>query len=102
MANAACASPWRRCAVRPARSRRRSPAERREVLKSRRLSAWIDFFSPSDWLCGAFTGHRESYGEGMSRRLVFEAPWPQRLSGRTHMLYYRDPQVLEQLAAPLA
>jgi hypothetical protein len=76
--------------------------ERREVLKSRRLAAWIDFFSSSDWLCGAFTGHRESYGEGMSRRLVFEAPWPQRLSGRTHMLYYRDPQVLEQLAAPLA
>lgn len=76
--------------------------ERREVLKTRRLAAWIDFFSPSDWLCGAFTGHRESYGEGMSRRLAFEAPWPQRLSGRTHMLYYRDPRVLEQLAAPLA
>lgn len=75
--------------------------ERCELLQARRLATWIDFFSPSDWLCGAFTGHRESYGEAMSRCLSFEAPWPQRLSGRTHLLYYRDPGVLEQLAAPL-
>ncbi|MGF1591902.1 MAG: hypothetical protein ACFCUW_01410 [Kiloniellaceae bacterium] len=76
--------------------------ERREVLKSRRLAAWVDYFSPSDWLCGAVTGHRDSYGEAMSRKLDFEAPWPQKLSGQTHLLYYRDPRVLEQLAAPLA
>jgi hypothetical protein len=76
-------------------------SERQEVLQARRLATWIDFFSPSDWLCGAVTGHCESYGKGMSRRLVFEAPWPQKLSGQTHMLYYRDPRVLEQLAAPL-
>jgi hypothetical protein len=77
-------------------------SERREVLGARRLATWIDYFSPSDWLCGAVTGHRESYGEAMSRKLSFEAPWPQKLSGRTHLLYYRDPRVLEQLAAPLA
>ena len=76
-------------------------SERQEVLQTRRLTTWVDFFSPSDWLCSAVTGHRESYGKGMSRRLVFEAPWPQKLSGQTHMLYYRDPRVLEQLAAPL-
>ncbi|MGF1630174.1 MAG: hypothetical protein ACFCUT_11950 [Kiloniellaceae bacterium] len=76
--------------------------ERKEVLQSRRLATWIDFFSPSDWLCGAVTGHCEIYGEGMSRKLSFEAPWPQKLSGQTHLLYYRDPRVLEQLAAPLA
>ena len=77
-------------------------SERREVLGKRRIATWIDYFSPSDWLCGAVTGHRESYGEAMSRKLTFEAPWPQKLSGRTHLLYYRDPRVLEQLAAPLA
>jgi len=77
-------------------------SERRELLQSRRFAAWVDFFSPSDWLCGAVTGHRESYGATMSRRLSFEAPWPQKLSGQTHMLYYRDSRVLEQLAAPLA
>ncbi|MGD1878738.1 MAG: hypothetical protein ACFB13_14725 [Kiloniellaceae bacterium] len=76
--------------------------ERRAVLEARRPPVWLDFFSPSDWLCGAVTGHRESYGEAMSRKLSFEAPWPQKLSGQTHLLYYRDPRVLEQLAAPLA
>lgn len=77
-------------------------SERREVLQTRRFAAWFDFFSPSDWLCGAITGHRESYGTEMSRRLLFEAPWRQKLSGQTHMLYYRDLRVLEQLAAPLS
>jgi len=76
--------------------------ERRELLQPRRLAAWVDYFSPSDWLCGAVTGHRESYGEAMSRKLDFEAPWPQKLSGQTHLCYYRDPRVLEQLVAPLA
>jgi len=77
-------------------------AERGEILKGDRLTSWVDFFAPSDWLCGAFTGHRARYGAAMSRSLSFEAPWPQRLSGRTHLLYYRDPQVLECLAAPRA
>ncbi len=76
--------------------------ERREMLKPQRLATWVDYFSPSDWLCGAVTGHRECYGEGMSRRLEFEAPWPQKITGRTHLLYYRDPRVLEQLAGPLS
>jgi hypothetical protein len=76
--------------------------ERREMLKPQRIATWIDFFSPSDWLCGAVTGHRESYGTAMSRNLNFEAPWPQRITGQTHLLYYRDPRVLEQLAGPLA
>ncbi|GAB4369703.1 MAG: hypothetical protein Kow00114_29630 [Kiloniellaceae bacterium] len=75
--------------------------ERRAVLEARRLPAWVDYFSPSDWLCGAVTGHRERYGEAMSRKLAFEAPWPQKLTGQTHLYYYRDPRVLEQLAAPL-
>jgi hypothetical protein len=76
-------------------------SERREALDPRRLVSWIDYFSSSDWLCGAVTGHRESYGAEMSRKLRFEAPWPQKLTGQTHLLYYRDPRVLEQLAAPL-
>lgn len=76
--------------------------ERREMLKPQRLATWVDYFSPSDWLCGAVTGHRECYGEGMSRKLEFEAPWPQKITGRTHLLYYQDPRVLEQLAGPLA
>ena len=75
--------------------------ERRAVLEARRLPAWVDYYSPSDWLCGAVTGHRERYGADMSRKLAFEAPWPQKLTGQTHLLYYRDPRVLEQLAAPL-
>jgi len=76
--------------------------ERREMLQPQRLAAWVDYFSPSDWLCGAVTGHRECYGEGMSRRLTFEAPWPKKITGQTHLQYYRDPRVLEQLAGPLA
>ncbi|NIA70804.1 hypothetical protein HBA54_19575 [Pelagibius litoralis] len=77
-------------------------AERKRMLKHEGLDRWVDFFSPSDWLCGEVTGHRGRYGEGMSRRLSFEAPWPQKLSGRTHLLYYRDPRVLECLVAPLS
>ncbi|WP_420349055.1 hypothetical protein [Pelagibius sp.] len=76
-------------------------AERETLLNADRLVRWLDFFSPSDWLCGAVTGHRARYGEAMSRRLSFEAPWPQKLSGRTHLEYYRDPRVLESCVAPL-
>lgn len=84
--------------------RHRSPwleNEHRALLQSRRPAVWLDFYSPNDWLCGAVPGHREAYGDGLSHRLRFEAPWPQKLSGRTHLLYYRDPHVLEQLATPL-
>lgn len=77
-------------------------SERRQVLNPQRLATWVDYFSPSDWLCGAVTGHRDSYGGDLSRKLEFEAPWPQKITGQTHLLYYRDPRVLEQLAASLA
>lgn len=75
--------------------------ERRTLLQSRRPAVWLDFYSPNDWLCGAVPGHRDAYGDALSHRLRFEAPWLQKLSGRTHLLYYRDPNVLEQLATPL-
>ena len=74
--------------------------ERARVLQRDGLTRWIDFFAPSDWLCGAYTGHQGRYGEAMSRRLSFEAPWPQKLAGLTHLSYYRDPQVLDCLVAP--
>lgn len=47
----------------------------------------------------AVAGHARHY-PAMSHRLVFDAPLPARASGRTHMLYYSDPAVLELLASP--
>jgi len=71
-------------------------AECRRLLE-RQPAAWVDCFSPSDWLCAAVTGHRQVYPES-SRQLVFEGPRLDRLTGRTHMYYYYDARVLEILA----
>ena len=71
----------------------------REKLFECRLAVWLDFHSPTDWLCTAVTRHRRHYPEG-SRELHFEAPLLDRVTGRTHMAYYGDPAVLESLAAP--
>lgn len=76
-------------------------AERRELLANPDLAHWLDFYARTDWLCTAVPGHRERYG-AESRELAFEAPLRQRLSGQTHLLYYRHAAVLEALAAPLA
>ena len=75
-------------------------AAEREALFAHRPGLWLDFFSPTDWLCTAVTGHAEHYPR-MSHRLVFDAPILARATGRTHMLYYSDPTVLEALAAPV-
>jgi len=75
-------------------------AERRQLLARRELEVWFDFHAPTDWLCTAVPGHAERYGE-LNRQLDFEAPLRQMLTGQTHLLYYRSPEVLEALAAPL-
>jgi hypothetical protein len=74
-------------------------AERRQLLARPELQIWVDFHAPTDWLCTAVPGHAARYGE-LSRELDFEAPLRQMLTGQTHLLYYRDPIVLETLAAP--
>lgn len=74
-------------------------AELEQILNLPELEVWFDFHAPTDWLCTAIPGHEERYAQ-MSRELEFEAPLRQRLTGQTHMLYYRHPAVLELLAAP--
>ena len=74
--------------------------ERRQLLGHPDLSIWLDFHARTDWLCTAVPGHAERYRD-QSRELDFEAPLGRRLSGQTHLLYYRHPAVLEALAAPL-
>jgi hypothetical protein len=76
-------------------------AERAQLLRRPELDTWIDFHADTDWLCTAIPGHADRYGE-MSRKLDFEAPLRQMLTGQTHLLYYRSSEVLETLAAPLA
>ena len=80
----------------------RSEWVRRELdglLESGRLPRWTDYFATTDWMCKEVPGHRAAY-DGQTHRLDFEAPWAQRLTGQTHMLYYRDQTVLTDLAAP--
>ncbi|TLF45450.1 hypothetical protein FEI13_18200 [Halomonas urmiana] len=73
-------------------------AEEREQLFQHSPSVWIDFHSPSDWLCKAVTDHAHHYPEN-SHRLLFNRPLIERVTGRTHMAYYFDHQVLQALAA---
>jgi pimeloyl-ACP methyl ester carboxylesterase len=75
-------------------------AERRQLLQRPELETWLDFYAPTDWLCTAVPGHADRY-QDMSRKVDFEAPLRQMLTGQTHMLYYRCSEVLETLAAPL-
>ncbi|MFN8091768.1 MAG: hypothetical protein U0599_06000 [Vicinamibacteria bacterium] len=73
--------------------------EQLETLLSRpELVRWLDFFARTDWLCGAVPGHSQRYGAGHQKELVFEASLPQRLTARTHLLYYQDRCVLNALA----
>lgn len=73
--------------------------ERQELLANPDLVHWLDFHAKTDWLCTAVPVHRERYG-GQSRKIEFDAPLRQKLTGQTHLLYYRHAVVLEALAAP--
>jgi hypothetical protein len=68
------------------------------LLGGKRLARWTDFYSGSDWLCSSVPGQAKAFPEH-SIRLDFEAPLAERASGRTHMLYYRDPRVLTRLVS---
>ena len=65
------------------------------------VARWCDFWSPTDWLCSRVPVEQGGAVELSSRRLAFEAPFHQRLTGETHKLYYKEQAVLEFLAAPL-
>ncbi|RLK50609.1 hypothetical protein DFR31_0515 [Alkalispirillum mobile] len=71
-------------------------AGERERLFRNAPHAWLDFYSPTDWLCNAITDHARHY-PGNSHRLWFDAPLIERATGRTHKAYYFDPEVLQTL-----
>jgi hypothetical protein len=72
-----------------------------KILHNSDLVTWFDFYADTDWLCTKIAGHKERYGSTMSRPVDFEAPLRQKISGQTHMLYYRDMTILKLLAGPL-
>jgi hypothetical protein len=63
-----------------------------------RITRWADYYAPTDWLCAAVPGHEGVFKQNQSLELAFEAPLRQRLTGQTHLLYFRDPRVLTELA----
>ncbi len=69
------------------------------LLAPPRLSRWTDYYSDTDWICAAVPGHDKAYA-AHAHHLKFEAPLLQRLTGRTHLLYYREQRVLTELAGP--
>lgn len=73
-------------------------AGERERLFRHAPPVWLDFHSPTDWMCEAVTDHARHYPES-SHRLLFEAPLIERATFRTHMAYYFEPQVLQALTA---
>ena len=67
------------------------------LLAEGRLKSWDDYHSGTDWLCSPVPGHANTFS-GHSHALDFEAPFRERITGRTHLLYYRDQTVLTALA----
>ncbi|MGI6454718.1 MAG: hypothetical protein ACOX5R_03745 [bacterium] len=61
---------------------------------------WFDFYSNSDWLCTAIPEHQQMYPD-KSFHLNFKAPVLQKITGATHLYYYRNSTFLSTLATPL-
>ena len=72
--------------------------ELQEILAERRVKRWTDYYSSTDWLCAAVPGHDKAFDNGQSKHLNFQAPWLKRLTGDTHLLYFRNQSVLTELA----
>ena len=80
----ACRSPWLASEV-------KRFAARNDIV------AWDDYHAATDWLCTAIPARKDFAGAGASHKLVFETKILEKLSGRSHMSYYRDDHLLEHL-----
>lgn len=80
----ACRSPWLASEV-------KRFAARTDIV------AWDDYHAATDWLCTAIPAREDFEGAGASHRLLFETKILEKLSGRSHMSYYRDDHLLEAL-----
>jgi hypothetical protein len=80
--------------------RSRRVREARECLENRlqdnRLASWTDFYSDYDWLCSK-TPVSEGIRGFESRKITTTVPWDQRASGASHLLYYTDWDVMEEM-----
>jgi hypothetical protein len=61
------------------------------------LARWVDVHSNSDWLCSQHPGRSRSAIPGEARLVDFDAPFLQRMIGRTHLEYYNQPAALAPL-----
>jgi hypothetical protein len=67
---------------------------------ARGLARWDDVYSSSDWLCAAHPARAGSKLPGALRKIDFDAPFVQRVTGRTHVAYYAHPAALAPLLEP--
>jgi hypothetical protein len=81
---------------------RRSSWLKREIKRSRAANCyekWVDFYSQEDWLCGKVPGGEK--GRHRACELNLDAGLIERLTGRTHQLYYSRQEIaMELLAKP--
>ncbi|MGF1659040.1 MAG: hypothetical protein ACFCUS_06400 [Rubrimonas sp.] len=78
-------------------------AERAKLLAADPpLAGWTDVIARNDWVAGFTPGHREAFGEASS--LVVRSPqgWWAGWNASTHEQYFRNPETLTRLIAPVA
>ena len=80
----ACRSEWLRTEV-------------ERLVANDRLARWVDVHATSDWLCSAFPGRARRKVAGDTRAVRFDAPFFDRMLGRTHLAYFAHPDALAPL-----
>jgi hypothetical protein len=70
------------------------------LRKSTGIRRWFDFHSRTDWMCTAIPPQDDGINP-VSVDLNFEGSFTEKMTGGTHSLYYRNEQVLENLAVPV-
>ncbi len=64
------------------------------------LATWDDYHAKTDWLCTAIFARDKFAGGGASHAMTFETRLMDKVTGQTHMLYFRNGRLLEQLVQP--
>lgn len=71
--------------------------EIRRLSERKEIAAWDDYYANTDWLCTAIPGRDNFAGAGAGHQIDFETRFLEKLTGQTHLLYYRDGRLLEDL-----
>jgi hypothetical protein len=67
-------------------------------LKNPAISTWYDFYSRDDWMCSKVPGHGSGPGQ-KSYKQVRECSAMEKLTGKSHKVYYQSQEIMETLTA---